>query len=96
MKLTTGIPRTQSRKRSIAIVLYLTVATMCLSQVTYDVSANELAEVEDTLSSNTESHEQTTTSELNRPENSIEDTTRNTAGKRHSLFSLSYRVSYFM
>nr|BAN64232.1 hypothetical protein [Babesia bovis] len=88
MAITTGIPRTQSRKRSIAIVLYLTVATLCLSQVIHDVRANEVAKVQDTLSGSAESYEQTATSELNRPDDTVEDATSGT-GK-----SLGYYQKY--
>ncbi|EDO05220.1 uncharacterized protein BBOV_I001360 [Babesia bovis T2Bo] len=66
----------QYRKPSIVLLLYTTI--LWISQVTYDVTAVENTAVQDTVSGSPGSHEQIASSDLDRADDHIQDTTSST------------------
>ncbi|EDO07563.1 putative integral membrane protein [Babesia bovis T2Bo] len=75
-----------SQKFSTALLLYTTI--LWISQVTYDVSANELAEVQNTVPGSAESNEQTAAGDLDSSYIRTQDSTSSTGD------SLGYYQKY--
>ncbi|EDO06729.1 putative integral membrane protein [Babesia bovis T2Bo] len=64
------------RKLSVALLLYTTI--LCITEVFYDVTADETTAVQDTVPGTPESPNSSTTADLDRPED-IEESTSRTA-----------------
>nr|BAN64268.1 hypothetical protein [Babesia bovis] len=67
---------TPTRHLRIILLLYTTI--LWISHVTYNVTADGTTAVQDTVPGSAESHQRSTTSDLDRPDDHIQDTTSRT------------------